>query len=552
MSIRPGRAQIRTAFQLAAYIRPVRIADPGEILRDSRQIILDWIQGKFPVDLPPEAFAGEPFECDEHGQKLSAAPVPEEGVWAVRLEQPDAPLAGQAAVPGRTWTTDIALRRVENRLSFGVRVQCASLDYARDPITLTRPRVLVDLAARFPLVEARLINGLPWHLESFRALQDFEDFLLDPTRNMPAVLLTQTAREGAPAFLIDPEGLASHVQGFGYIATLPPHLEMHWSDLTGETWAAGRGAVRTYMPGLDYDEDTAAMHPLARPEKIRRWRHEDYRGDHTGPAAFQRFLVARLREHAANKRVNWRDCIFVPEARTLRAAYIRRQGEDGEAWRELYENEIEALREQAGEARDEAETAIALAENAEHERDYFREENARLRAYNESLRAILATQNLPEPAAERPLPSDYRELASWIGDRFVGRLELHPRAARALKKAEYNDIGRVCTALELLAGPYRDMRLGHNGANKRWEDGLMRQGLECSGSLRKHRAGEEGETYFVDYPPHSGSRQFLESHLKRGNAREAIHCLRVYFFWHEESQQVIVGWLPSHLDTRAT
>ncbi len=40
--------------------------------------------------------------------------------------------------------------------------------------------------------------------------------------------------------------------------------------------------------------------------------------------------------------------------------------------------------------------------------------------------------------------------------------------------------------------------------------------------------------------------------LKKGISREARYCFRLYFCYDEETQQVVVGWLPSHLDTRAT
>jgi hypothetical protein len=38
-------------------------------------------------------------------------------------------------------------------------------------------------------------------------------------------------------------------------------------------------------------------------------------------------------------------------------------------------------------------------------------------------------------------------------------------------------------------------------------------------------------------------------HVKKGNSREARNCLRIYFFWDEEREQVVVGHLPAHLTT---
>jgi len=44
----------------------------------------------------------------------------------------------------------------------------------------------------------------------------------------------------------------------------------------------------------------------------------------------------------------------------------------------------------------------------------------------------------------------------------------------------------------------------------------------------------------------------LECHLKKESDREQRFCLRVYFFWDSDSKKVLIGWLPSHLDTRGT
>lgn len=556
--IKPGKANVRTVFQLCAETHQTRGESPEDILVEARRIVLDWLRGKFPEPLPQTAHSGETFECGEHGQKILGITVPEEGIWTVRLEQPDAPapFGDRPAVPGRFWTTDIALRGQGERVLLGVRVQCASLAFAHEPIVLTRPRVVPDLANRFLLREARDLDGKPWNLESFEDLQEFESFLLDPMRNMPVVLLTQPDQKklhvGVSEFLLDPDWLASRLQGFGYVATMPRQLGFHWTDLVGKPWSAFLGAVRTYMPGMDYDQDTPNMHPLAFADKILFWRHADDRGEHKGERAFERFLVARAREHAAGKRVDWRGCIFVPEAKPLRAALLRQRTESKEELGQLYEQEIEALQEQLREAGEHEAAAVELATAAERERDYYREENARLRAYNETLRARLTDQTGEGDVPEEVPPTEYRDLPEWIERTFVGRLELHSRAIRGLKKAVYEDIGVVCQAVRILANEYRNMRLGHDGAMDSWQRSLREAGLEFSGSITDNRAGEQGDSYFIDYPPHSGNRRLMEFHLRRGNSRDPRHCLRIYYFWDDESQQVVVGWLPEHLETRAS
>jgi hypothetical protein len=71
-------------------------------------------------------------------------------------------------------------------------------------------------------------------------------------------------------------------------------------------------------------------------------------------------------------------------------------------------------------------------------------------------------------------------------------------------------------------------------------------------SISQERAGEQGEEYFVRYPTSSSPRRFLEWHLRKGSNKDARYCLGIYFFWDDDTAQVIVGWLPSHLDNRMT
>ena len=74
-------------------------------------------------------------------------------------------------------------------------------------------------------------------------------------------------------------------------------------------------------------------------------------------------------------------------------------------------------------------------------------------------------------------------------------------------------------------------------------------GIELTPTFSGSRYGEHAEEYMVDY---GGRKQLLDMHLKKGNARETRHCFRCYFFWDEDEEQAVVGWLPSHLTTRAS
>jgi hypothetical protein len=57
------------------------------------------------------------------------------------------------------------------------------------------------------------------------------------------------------------------------------------------------------------------------------------------------------------------------------------------------------------------------------------------------------------------------------------------------------------------------------------------------------------DLYSVQY---GGARRPLDRHLKGSDSRDRRFGFRLYFFWDEDEQVAVVGWLPSHLDNRGS
>jgi hypothetical protein len=51
---------------------------------------------------------------------------------------------------------------------------------------------------------------------------------------------------------------------------------------------------------------------------------------------------------------------------------------------------------------------------------------------------------------------------------------------------------------------------------------------------------------------HGAQSPFLDLHLRKGSTKDDQYCLAIDFFWDDQEQQVVVGWLPGHLDNRMT
>lgn len=554
LQVRFDRPSVRTAFQFKGTITPKESKDQ-DIFAAAVNLALKWVKSRVPEPFPGEAWEGESFNVSMHDEHVECIVLREEAAWSLRWTHPDKPFNGDDPVPGRTWVNDIGIRRVDNNQCLvAVRLQCASRAYATEDIALTRPKIVLNFANEFTLAEAHEVSADPWIMESEDDLERLESLLTSPDRTMPVYVLTQPdqsrlQRKTAP-FLLDHVKLARHTQGMAYVVALPWELGFKWTKKVGKTWSTFHGAVRTYMPGLNFDEDSPSAHPLALAERILWFKHGDSKS--FGEAEFLEFLVEQAHQHAASKQMDWGDCLFVTEARTRRAEIARASASEDADWKAIYEEQIEALKGKNAELSREIDGYLDLATLAERESNYYRKENQKLRAQIEALRMQLESKTGESADTLSDIPTSYDEVPDWVDSAFAGRLELHPRAIRGLKKAVYEDISLVCQAIQALAREYRNMRLGHADGLKTWESKLAELGLEMSGSITESRAGEKGETYFVNYPPHTTQRRYFENHLRRGNSRDQRHCLRIYFFWHSESQQVVIGWLPSHLDTRIT
>jgi len=150
------------------------------------------------------------------------------------------------------------------------------------------------------------------------------------------------------------------------------------------------------------------------------------------------------------------------------------------------------------------------------------------------------------------LPESLNELAAWSSQELDGKLLILPRAINAAKKSGFEDPTLVYRSLVLLGNEYRDTRLAHGPeAQRKCQKRCNELGVQITRSISACRAGEQGDQYLVTYPC-EGSNRFLDWHLKKGTTKDDRLCLRIYFFWDLRVKLVVVGWLPSHLDTRST
>ena len=348
------------------------------------------------------------------------------------------PFSGQQAIPGRTWTTDIGFTRGTDEIAVGIRTFCASLPYSSDePIAMTRPRIVLELAKRFRMRDQRMLSRDAWKLNSDNDLLCLSELLVNKNRKLPVVLLTQPDKSKMHVqvsdYMLDPSNLANRCCGVAHIVQLPWELGYKWTQMIGKQWSVYLGAVRTYHPGFDPDNDSPIHHPSTYAEKILFWKMQG--DDRAGELQFTDFLVQRLFESGVFRRIDWKNVIFVPDARTKHAEVMRSNVTNTDELKQLYEIEIDSLNQKVIESEKEAEEWSDDATRTAKERDQYKDENRLLRFQIESLRQALSERSGGTGGDGISIPATYEDLPEWVEKNLAGRVVLHSRAHRGLKDA---------------------------------------------------------------------------------------------------------------------
>jgi len=551
--IKPGRPRIDKVYQLVAQTAELG-AEKDSVFKLAENICWQWLSLKFFND--PEM--DPPKESVMHrvpGQSLEVRIVQERGLWTARLEQPDTPFRGRRAMPGRNWVTDISLSLEGSRLKVVVYVICATVGVVdASPPFLTRPRVAVVLAQNLHLAEERELSDTPWRLQSKQELEQLRELLGSRSRTIPVIVITESAPDAelSSSCLVDAAWLAAETQTLAHVVVLPHELSFAWTDLVTERWSVYGGAVRTYRPRLDFNNDSKKRHPLVLPAKIREWRYEEIvEGgveSHVGAQAFMHFLVEKAKRNSADKVIQ--HPIYVADARAIEARLKREKAKrDTEEDFNQYLAEIEAANAKCNELQGKLDAADAALLAQKEECDSYKDENWLLRERNRRLSEKIRQRKADESLETESIPLDYPSLCDYVDEELVDGLILHPKAKRGLKNSRYEDSTLVYNALLLLATKYREMRTGDDDAKRAFENECQSLGLQLGRAVSKTRAGQEGEEYWRNW---HGRRFLLQDHLKKGDSRDERRCLRIYFFWDDDEQIVVVGWLTSHLDTSHT
>lgn len=537
-ALREGRAQIQPVSQVTLRLKP---GAHGDRFHETVRDILQWMNKRAGEKLPDEAWGMKSFEMTDVGaQRTAAVGITDPLYWAARLDDADKNVAR------RTWITEIGVGLDSNGdVIFGTRLICTTRG-DNPPFEPTVPGFVKSiLSAGSCELDGQLVDGKP-HMVATESDADWLVRLLElKERAGDVIVLSHQEDDGTtPETIVNATRLAQKLQGVAHVVVLSSAGSFALTDLVGKDLSVFRQAVRTYRPGFSAWLDEPARHPLAMPARIL--------ARDVGVVGFEAELCAHAITNSAyvpgrEERLPSFTSVRQFAAKLEREA-ARRGGATDADMSKMYEDDNRRL---STEIQEQKELSEQLLQEAERERDVENERanqavaqamlaRERIRRLEEQLAAAVGRP------AETSIPADLSDFEDWCNEHLAGSVFISSRAYQGAKKSEFNDPSLIYKALLVLRDQYAPMRIyGGTERHAAYIKALGELGIEESATGDGTRF--EGNVYTVQY---QGKRRDLDRHLKGGNSREPRFCFRLYFFWDDESQVVVVGWLPSHLENR--
>lgn len=502
-------------------------SDDGAIDR-ARTEILKWAEKRSGSKFPSSAIAGRGFELLAAGRNSTAVEVdiPEIHAWALRQEDPD------KQVPGRVWTSEAILWRTPDKSPrFAARLIVGSGEAELD-IVPAAPGYIRQLIDTVGLTRAgRPLSSLPWYIGDERAQEEFLDMLAAPARVLPVVVISVVDREN-PDLNINLDKLAAGLCGLADVVAILPETSWAITERFSKRLSVFDHAIRIYMPGFDDAADQFA-HPLWLGTRL---------ANIDDAALVDRQIRARVAQFST-RAVRLGDHIlpFAQLRSYARKADQDRLASSGASDSEKLsaaENRIAAIAKELDEAKDLEQYALEEERKAQ-----LRAEESESRERNATAQVQALLQRMSDAGVTgneaQSFPKKWADFEEWSDLVLTGRVALTGSARRGCKKALYTDVEQVARCLLWLGTECRQRLLEGGGSlrDEPVEDGI-----------RNSPCGSDEFTF--DW---QAQRLSAGWHVKTGgNTRAPENCLRIYYGWDDQTQQVIIADMPAHRRTGAS
>lgn len=510
----------------------------------ARRVAIKWLIRKG-IRVPDGGHDG--FDVRSTDGKNSAIAVGWSGIWALQVETADHSLLG------RRWRVEMVL--VQAQPTPGVAIRLTAISPAdQPPPPVSVPGLVSDLIADVGLLDVEANDQ--WFadatvVDSVSALKAMLHSLESPRRHRPAVVLSTYYRDNRPVTLLDPAKL-KRLRGLAKVYVLSREMSWRLTDALSKRFAVAGACVRLFRPGFSAD-DPPEHHPVWDPATLRSegLTLNDIEQYLLREAAYASLQAQhrddavppfdRIREHVLRRQIEEARAIAQTQASVAGlhseeiVQALRKQLADEESLRQMFESESHALDQQL--------------KQAKRDRDALRDERDQLKAQSYRLQSRIATlqQSGTTAAPVVIFPDNWDELESWCDEHLGESVVVTPKAIRAARESEFEDVSFAYEVLHFLATTYVPCRCGEvDNATLEAEKARLHITISDVGKGAEDRRFKE--SYATTY---MNKRVALDLHVKRGSDKNPKFHFRLYFHWHED-KRVIVGSFPSHLDNTLT
>lgn len=492
--------------------------------------VLKWVQKRSGGQLPAEARRMEAFEFFSGGRNSVCVTVRSGGadLWAIRADDPD------KMVPERVWTTEVVIGRLPDapaKFSARLLVSTPEDTLSIEPHT---PGFVQQVAETCVLTRGKsLLLAEPTFVDTQEKAEDLVTHLLEPERVLPTIVVTLPLVSATTHPTFDIDALSRATLGLAHVMVVLQEFTWILTERFGRFRSVFGGAVRVYMPGFDEGSDPY-LHHLVLANEIDT-RENARRCEHwlRKLAATESLRSAKLGRDVLTF-ASIRDTSFA-----LKQEALKSEGASDAEQLQAAQTRLFGLQKDVERLTSEQDYYVGEFEN-ERRRAELAEQQAKSAAYRiQTLTDLLKARGV-DASSQAALPNTWEDLPDWCDKNLAGLLVLTASARRGVKRPIFDDVALAARCIQWLAKDCRSSRIDGG-------DGTLRD-VPIEEGVRNANCG--GDAYDFDW---SGRRLSADWHVKNGgNTRDPARCLRIYYTFDEQTQQIIVSDLPAHRHTDAS
>lgn len=547
-----------------------------------------------------------------NGLDIDVVYIEKKGIWSFKLSETDMganPGTDRERPPvhGRTFNTEIAFIKQKDFVEAGVRTICSEPSDTAADCEVFRPTVVKALAEN---PDIRLMHGgfildeKPLEITSRADPDRFFGICDDESLNFPVVLVCDSKTEvklpRAEDIKIDKNSL-NITGGFSFGTGMNISVDTAGLNLNAKKGvklpdekpkkpkerasAPKAEPVKTKLPVFDYkalaaklvgfavvafaDEkffkqignklrfslDYGDIVIISRREVIEHIKYDSYKDDMNG---FFRTLRSDIVAMVKRKQYFFGDVLFHSDAK-LKDFHTKRHETDSlEEQCNIYRLEIAELRSQVKELSQHRTDMQQTAESLRIAQKKAEAVKNELESKNDAYRELLESSEQKEAAYKKnaeliafykkqidvaaAFPTHNEDVCDWIESNFSDSIAVAPRARSEMRKySGALDLACLCDGVVFLNAYSRSKRreiseeeLRLYAERNNWEVQL------CGKETLKMRKADYTVTY-------NDVRHTMDLHIKHGVKSEEL--IRIYFYWDDDLQKLVIGSMPGHLAT---